>query len=78
MIIKNIEVAAVVETLSKEKCKVKVLSDGFKCFEFLTDEAEQVADDYYYALRNGNCFYVDSVELIDRKMKIKKRLKEVR
>ena len=76
MIVKNLDVAVVVECLSKEECKIKTLEDGFKCFEFDTNESEQVVEDYYYALRNNNCFYVDIVEYIDKKKKLHRRIRD--
>lgn len=76
MIVKNLEVAVITEVLSKEECKIKTLEDGFKVFEFNTSEAEQVVEDYYYALRNQACFYVDAIEFIDKKMKLHRRIRE--
>lgn len=75
MIVKNLDVAVVAECLGKEECKIKTLEDGFKVFEFSSVEAEQVIEDYYYALRNDNCFYIDAIEYIDKKKKLHKRIK---
>ena len=78
MVVKNLDVAVIAEVLSKEECKIKTLEDGFKCFEFSSVEAEQVVEDYYYALRNNNCFYIDAIQFIDKKKKLHRRIKEVR
>lgn len=78
MVIKNLEVAVITECLTGEECKIETLEDGFKTFEFNSREAEQVVEDYYSALRNNNCFYIDAIAFVDQKRKLHRRIKEVK